>query len=171
MENRLRVGVISSVHGVHGECKVWPTTDDPKRFRDLKRVWLDNGRGDPLAAELRSVKFFRNMVICGFEGIDSPEAIRPFRGCDILIDRADAVELAEGEHFIGDLIGLEVRGEDGSVLGTADDIFPTGANQVLQVKRPGGKPLLIPYIPQCILEASPEEGFIRVHLLEGLLDL
>ena len=98
MEKRLRVGVISSVHGVHGECKVYPTTDDPKRFRDLKQVYFTNDRGGEVPAVVRSVKFFRNMVICGFEGIDSPEAIRVYRGWDIYIDRADAVELQEGEY-------------------------------------------------------------------------
>ena len=62
MEKYLRVGVISSTHGLKGELKVFPTTDDPRRFLDLKRVFLDTGKGQT-ELEITRVKFFKNQVI------------------------------------------------------------------------------------------------------------
>ena len=171
MTDRLRVGVISSVHGIHGECKVYPTTDDPQRFKMLKKVYAVSERGDTRELEIDRVRFFKNMVICGFKEITTPEEMQKLRGRDIYIDRKDAMPLEEGEYYIADLIGLKVIDEDDTVIGTVEDIFPTGANQVMEVKTPEGREVLIPYIPVCILKVFPEEGFIRVHMIPGLMDL
>ena len=70
MENMLRVGVITSTHGVRGEVKVFPTTDDAKRFKKLKTVILDTGKGQT-TLEIEQVKFFKNMVILKFKGYDN----------------------------------------------------------------------------------------------------
>jgi len=164
MDTRFRVGVISSVHGIRGECKVFPTTDDAARFKDLKKVYVGEHE-----YRLESVRFFKNMVICKFEGIDTPEEIQKLRTMDLMIDRADAVPLEKGENYISDLIGLKVIGEDGTCYGICEDIIPTGANQVMQVK--GDKDFLMPYIKQCILDVDLEKGEIKVHMLDGLLDL
>ena len=164
MDTRFRVGVVSSVHGIHGECKVFPTTDDAERFKKLKKVFVDDRE-----YTLQSVKFFKNMVICKFEGIDTPEEIQKLRMKDVMIDRADAVPLEEGENYISDLIGLKVVGDDGTCYGECADIIPTGANQVMQVK--GDKDFLMPYIKQCILGVDLDKGEIKVHMLDGLLDL
>ncbi len=169
MSDRLRVGVISSVHGVHGECKVYPTTDDISRFRKLKKVYIEEpGRGRIL--EVEHVKFFNNMAICKFREIDDPESIQKYRGCDLMIDREDAVPLDEGEYFIADLIGCRVIDEDGNDLGECAELFPTGANQVMDV-RGGAKDFLMPYIRQCILKVDIEDRKIYVRMLDGLMDL
>ena len=170
-EKRLRVGVISSVHGIHGECKVYPTTDDMTRFKDLKSVYAVNASGKETKLQIKDVRFFKNMVICGFEGISLPEEIQKFKGCDLMIDRCDAVPLEEGEYFIADLIGLRVLDEDGHDLGEVTDMFPTGANQVMEVKLNEGRSVLFPYIKECVLCVDLEGGFIRVHVMKGLLDL
>lgn len=164
MESRLRVGVISSVHGIKGECKIFPTTDDMNRFKKLKKVYAGEKE-----LKINSVRFFKNLVIAKFEGIDTPEDMQKLRGKDLMIDREDAVPLEEGEYYIADLIGCKVIDEDGNVLGECEDIIPTGANQVMQVK--GEKTFLVPYIKQCILDVKPEAKEIHIHLLDGLLDL
>jgi len=164
MDERLRVGVISSVHGIHGECKVFPTTDDVNRYKKLKKVYVEDRE-----LKLEQVKFFKNMVICKFEGIDTPEDMQKLRQKDLMIDREDAVPLEEGENYITDLIGLKVLDESGRELGVCEDIFPTGANQVMQVK--GEKSFLVPYIKQCILKVDLQAKEIRIHLLDGLMDL
>lgn len=165
MDNeRLRVGVVSSVHGVHGECKVFPTTDDADRFRKLKKVFINDQE-----YEISSVKFFKGMVICKFDGVDTPEDVQKLRGRDIMINREDAVPLKEGEHYIADLIGCEVVSDTGESMGVCEDIIPTGANQVMQVK--GKKDFLVPYIKQCILGVDLAKRQITIHVLDGLLDL
>ena len=170
MEDMLRVGVISSTHGVRGEVKVFPTTDDPARFEDLETVFLDTGR-EKLKLEISGVKFFKNMVILKFKGYDNINDIEKYKGRDLYITRDQAVELEEDEYFIADLIGMSVVAEDGTVLGTLADVMPTGANDVYVVRTENGKELLIPAIKECILNVDVEERAMRIHVMDGLLDL
>jgi 16S rRNA processing protein RimM len=169
MEQFLRVGVISSTHGVHGEVKVFPTTDDPTRFRDLKQVILDTGK-EHKELTITGVKFFKNQVILKFKGYDNINDIEPYKGMDLLIDRADAVPLAENENFIVDLIDMTVITDTGETLGTLVDVMQTGANDVYVVETPQKKEVLLPAIPDCILEVDVEAKKMQVHILEGLLD-
>ncbi|MDO4939784.1 MAG: ribosome maturation factor RimM [Lachnospiraceae bacterium] len=169
MSDRLRVGVISSVHGIHGECKVFPTTDETERFKKLKKVYIEE-RGTERELELESVKFFKNMAICKFKGIDTPEDIQKFRNKDLMIDREDAIPLKKDEYFIADLIGCSVVDEDGKILGNVAEVFPTGANQVMEVKG-GEKDFLMPFIKDCILRVDTDDKKIFVHVLDGLLDI
>lgn len=170
MEDMLRVGVITSTHGVRGEVKVFPTTDDALRFKTLKQVFVDTGK-EKIPLEIQNVKFFKNMVILKFKGYDNINQIEPYRSKNLMITRDQAVELQEDEYFIADLIGLKVIADDGTDLGILKDVLETGANDVYIVQTGQGKELLLPAIGECILEVNPEEGFMRVHLLEGLLDL
>lgn len=169
MEHLLRVGVISSTHGVRGEAKVFPTTDDPGRFRELKNVIMDTGR-EQLNMEIEGVKFFKNMVILKFKGYDSIEAIEKYKGKDLLITRDQAVDLGPDENFIADLIGLKVVTESGEEFGTLTDVIKTGANDVYEVKMKNGKEVLLPAIKECVLKVDLEEDVITVHIMEGLLD-
>lgn len=170
MEDMLRVGVISSTHGVRGEVKVFPTTDDPARFEDLKTVFLDTGR-EKLELEITGVKFFKNMVILKFKGYDNINDIEKYRGKDLWITREQAVPLGEDENFVGDLIGLQVVTDEGETLGTMKDVMFTGANDVYVVEREDKKEILLPAIKDCILDVDLENGVMTVHVLDGLLDL
>ncbi|WP_026891265.1 ribosome maturation factor RimM [Lacrimispora aerotolerans] len=169
MENLLRVGVISSTHGVKGEVKVFPTTDDPARFKSLKKVMLDTGR-EHMDLEIQGVKFFKNMVILKFKGFDSIDEIEKYKGKDLLISRDQAVKLGPDENFIIDLIGLRVVTEDGAELGTLTDVIKTGANDVYEVRTGEGKDVLLPAIKECVLGVDIEEGIVTVHIMDGLLD-
>ena len=169
MEQMLRVGVISSTQGVRGQVKVFPTTDDAKRFKTLKKVILD-GR-EPLELSIEQVKFFKNMVILKFKGYDNINDVETWRQRDLLITRDQAVELKEDEYFITDLIGLTVVNEEEAVLGRVKDVLETGANDVYVVELTGGKELLLPAIKDCILNVDLEGGRMKVHVLDGLMDL
>jgi 16S rRNA processing protein RimM len=169
MDNLLRVGVISSTHGVRGEVKVYPTTDDVNRFNSLKDVILDTGL-EHMNLEIQGVKFFKNMVILKFKGYDSIEDIEKYKGKDLLITRDQAVELGPDENFIVDLIGLRVVTEDGEEFGTLTDVIKTGANDVYEVKTAEGKEVLLPAIKECVLNVDLTEGIVTVHIMDGLLD-
>lgn len=169
MEQFLRVGVISSTHGIRGEVKVYPTTDDPERFLDLDEVILDTGREHKIL-EIEGVKFFKNQVILKFKGYDNINDIEKYLKKDLLVDREHAVELGENENFIADLIDMEVVTDEGKVLGTLTDVIETGANDVYAVKTPEGKELLLPAIRDCILDVNVDEKRMTVHVMEGLLD-
>ena len=187
MEDFLRVGVVTTTHGVRGEMKVYPTTDDPKRFLDLEKVFIDEPEGPKGTKEqpgkgskapvktvrreraVEGVKFFKNLVILKLAGIDDMDAAAKLRGAELYVSREDAVPLEEGEYYIADLIGLRVVTEEGLELGTVEDIWPTGANHVITVKQKNGNEILLPYIPDCVKEVRLTEGEILIHLMEGLL--
>ncbi|HIT68174.1 MAG TPA: 16S rRNA processing protein RimM [Candidatus Merdisoma merdipullorum] len=169
MEPYLRVGVISSTHGLKGEVKVFPTTDDPERFRELKRVLLDTGR-EYLPLKITAVRFFKNQVILKFREFQDINEVERYRGCDLLITREQAVPLAENENFITDLIDLEVFDDGGQRLGILTDVLQTGANDVYVVETDEGKEILLPAIPSCILEVDLEKERMLVHIPEGLLE-
>ena len=168
MEKYLRVGVISSSHGVRGEAKIFPTTDDVQRFKKLKTCILDTGR-EYKELHIESVKFFKQMVILKFKEITSIDELMPYKGKDLLVTRDQAVKLEENEYFICDLIGLRVVTDEGEDFGVLTDVIQTGANDVYEVKRPDGKEVLLPVIDECILDVDLEENVMTIHLMKGLL--
>lgn len=166
MENLLRVGVISSSHGIRGEVKVFPTTDDVNRFKKLKSVVLDTGK-EQLTLTIESVKFFKQFAIVKFKEFNDINEILKYKGKDLLITREQAVPLKKDEFFICDLIGCFCVTEEGEELGTLSEVIQTGANDVFVIKKEDEE-LLIPYIDDCVKSVDIKEKKIVVHLLEGL---
>ena len=119
MEDLLQVGVITTTHGVRGEVKVFPTTDDPARFKKLKNVVLDTGK-ELVDLEVAGVKFFKNMVIVKFKGIDNINDVEKYRKKSLYVTRENAVKLKKNEYFIADLIGLQAESDEGSSFVMAD---------------------------------------------------
>ena len=170
MEQRFQVGVITSTHGVRGEVKVFPTTDDASRFKKLKKVLLDTGKED-IELEITGVKFFKNMVILKFKGIDDMDTANKYRQKSLYVTRENAVKLKKNEYFIADLIGMSVTSDDGEDLGVIGDVLQTGANDVYIIQKEGEEEILLPAIRDCVKEVDIEAGTMTVHLLPGLRDI
>ncbi len=168
MENLLQVGVISSTHGIRGEVKVFPTTDDVNRFKKLKEVQLDTGK-EMILLHPESVKFFKQFVILKFKEFNSINEVEAYKGKSLLVDREHAVRLRRDEYFIADLIGLSVVTEEGEDFGIMKDVMQTGANDVYVVARKNGDEVLLPAIKECIKEINIENKKITVHIMDGLL--
>ena len=168
MNEYLQVGTITSTHGLHGEVKVFPTTDSADRFLELSHVLLDTGR-ELKDLEIENVKFFKNLAILKFKGIDNINDIEMYKGKDLWIPREEGQELAEDEYYIADLLGLSVILEDGSHFGTLKDVLETGANDVYVVTTDEGKEVLLPAIKECILDIDLEKNQMTVHLMKGLI--
>lgn len=166
MEDLLQVGVISSTHGIKGEVKVFPTTDDAARFKKLKEVLLDTGK-EKLSMEIEGVKFFKQFVILKFKGIENINDVEKYKGKGLYVTRDHAVKLSKGEYFVADILGMQVVTDDGEVLGTLKDVMETGANDVYVVDAPEGE-LLLPAIKQCIRQVDIEGRKMTVHMMEGL---
>ena len=171
MEQFLRIGTITNTHGLRGEVKVFPSTDDIRRFSDLEAVFLDEAHGRKKLS-VRQARYFKQMVILAFEEIGSIEEAEKIKGCEIFVDREHAVPLEEGEYYYADLIGMKVVTSDGEELGILRDILETGANDVYLVSsKHYGKDIMIPAIESCIKNVDIEEGLMTVELLPGLLEL
>jgi 16S rRNA processing protein RimM len=168
MDNYIRVGVITTTHGLKGEVKVYPTTDNNNRFEDLKQIYLDTGK-EYMPLEIEHVKYFKKLVILKFKGINDINDIEKYKSKDLLIKREDAIKLEEDENFIFDLIDSEVYTEDGTKLGILTEILTSSANDVYVVKTKDNKEILIPSIKKCILDVDIVNKKIIVHLMDGLL--
>lgn len=169
MEELLQVGILSSTHGVRGEMKVFPTTDDVNRFKKNRDYILETANGN-LDVKVTGVKFFKQFVILKFEGFDTLDDILPYKGCRLLVNRQHAVKCAKDEYFIADLIGLEVFDEEQKQLGILTDVLQTGANDVYVVTKEDGKELLFPAIKECVLDVDMKAGRVLVHIMPGLLE-
>ncbi|MCD8330265.1 MAG: ribosome maturation factor RimM [Lachnospiraceae bacterium] len=169
MEQFFQVGVYTNTHGVRGEIKVYPTTDDPKRFRKLKQVILRTPKQE-MTLEIENVRFSKQMVLLKFKGIDNINDIERYKGSGLFVPREQAVPLKKDEYFIADLIGITVFTEDGTELGRLSEVLQTGANDVYVVQT-GERELLLPAIADCVQSVDVEAGRMVVHLMEGLLDL
>lgn len=164
-----QVGAVTSTHGLRGEVKVFPTTDDPGRYKKLKEVLVDTGKGQE-TRKIERVRFFKQMVIVKFEGLDDINEVERYKGARLYVKREQALKLREDEYYFADLVGLCVQTEDGEALGALKDILQTGANDVYVIGRGKKKDLLVPAIKDCIKKVDVESGTMTVHLLPGLLE-
>lgn len=168
MEDLLKVGVITTTHGVRGEVKVYPTTDGPERFLELDYVLLDTGK-ELRKLEIKNVKFFKNLVILKFKGVDNINDIEKYKGRDLWIPREEGQELEEDEYYIADLLGMSVILEDGREFGTLKDVMETGANDVYIIDSAEHGEVLLPAIRECILDVDLEKNVMTIHLMKGLI--
>lgn len=168
MEDFFRVGVIANTHGIRGEVKIFPTTDDVKRFDYLKEAYIDAGK-EKIKVEVSNVRYFKNLVIVKFKDIDNINDIERYKGKDLLVTRENALPLEEGEYYFADIIGANVYTEDGILFGSLEDVIETGANLVYSVQHEG-KEVLLPVIDDCVKEVNVEEKKVIVHIMKGLLD-
>lgn len=171
MENSidyLRVGVITNSHGIKGEVKVFPTTDDINRYDLLKEVYIDK-KNKFTKFEIESVKYFKQMVILKFKDINNINDVLIYKGMDLYIDRKDAIPLEPGEYFIADILGCKVITDDNNELGFVKEVLTSSANDVYVVETTDNKEILIPVIDECILDVDIDKKEIKVHLLKGLI--
>lgn len=168
MISELQVGVITQTHGIRGEVKVFPTTDDASRFKKLKEVIMDTGR-EHLTMEIEGVKFFKQYAIIKFKGYDSINDVEKYKNAKLYVTRDKAVRLKKDEYFIADLIDMEVVTQGGEYLGRVKDVLVTGANDVYVVEREDKTEILLPAIKECVREIDMERSKITVHIMDGLI--
>ncbi|MCR4792460.1 MAG: ribosome maturation factor RimM [Lachnospiraceae bacterium] len=169
MENYLKVGTITQPFGIKGEMKVYPHTDDPTRFKKLKKVYIPE-KDSYKEFEIESAKMSLPLVILKFRGIDTPEEIRLYKQKDIYVTREDAAPLSEGEYYFADILGMNVVDDEGISRGRVTDIIQTGANDVYEITADDGSSFLLPVIEDCLLNVDLEANLMTIHILEGLLD-
>ncbi len=168
MEDFFQIGVVTTAHGVKGELKVYPTTDDPVRFKKLKNVIIDNGKTRK-EHKVESVKFFKQFVILKAEGINTMDDALLYRNAQLIVARKDAVKCSKDEYFIADLIGIGVYNENDEPVGVLKDVFQTGANDVYEIEMPDGKTFLLPAIKECVLDVNLDEQKMKIHIMDGLI--
>ena len=156
----LECGKIVNTHGIRGEVKIIPWADSPEFLCDLPNLYID---GKPLA--IRSARVHKGNVIALLEGVDDVNTAMLLKEKVVSMSRKD-VELPDGSFYLADIIGLKVIDEEGKELGVLADILSPSLQQVYVVK--GEREIMIPVVPQFILETNVAAGYIKVRLIEGM---
>lgn len=162
-----RIGVITEPHGIKGEFKVYPTTDDPMHIKKIKEIYLDTGK-ELLPLHPQGVKVQKNLIILKVEEYNDRNPVELLRKKELFVTRENTVKLRKDEYLVDDLIGLKAIDEDGNEVGTIKEVLETGANDVYEITKIDGTSLLLPAIKQCILEVNIDEGYMKVFVMPGL---
>ena len=168
MTKYLEIGQIVNTFGIKGMVKINPFTDNIRRFDRLKKVYIGNDK-EKKEIEIEEVKYHKNMVLIKFKDINNPDEANLLRNKYLFVDREDEDPLEEGTYYIVDMLGLDVYTDENELLGTLDDIYNTGSNDIYVVKNELGKQILLPAIKDVIKEVNLEERKIIVHLIPGLI--
>lgn len=156
----LECGKIVNTHGIRGEVKIIPWADSPEFLCDLPAIYID---GKPI--KIRNARVHKGNVIALLDGINDINDAMLLKEKVVSMSRED-VDLPEGAFYLADIIGLKVISDDGKDLGVLKDILSPSLQQVYVVK--GEREIMIPVVPEFILETNVEQGYIKVHLIEGM---
>lgn len=160
-------GKIVGTHGIKGEVRIDPWCDSPEFLCAFKKLWLDENGTAFIEVKSRPHK---NIALAKIKGVDTIEAAEKYRGKVVYINRDD-INLAEGVHFVQDLIGLEVKDADnGRVYGKISDVLRTGANDVYEIKDADGKTYLAPVIDDVVKEINVNDGYVLIVPMKGIFD-
>ena len=153
----LRVGQIVRAHGVHGDMKIIPLTDDPARFRQLKTAYLETTAGAYAPVAVSDARLLPDAVLLHIEGVDTVEQAEALKSRYLCVNRENAVKLKKDTYFVVDLIGCDVSDTNGKAYGKLTDVLETGANDVYEID--GGK-LLVPALKRVLHEVDVASGRI-----------
>ncbi len=162
---KILIGKITSAVGLKGEVKVYNYSDSAEIYKSTEAIYA--------GAELRKVQGVRmqkNMVVLKLEGIDNRDQAEKARGTEIFVTEEDLPELPEGQYYIRDLIGMTViDSEGGKEIGTVEDVIQNTAQDIFDIKTPEGKQVLIPKVPEFIVDINLENRTVKVKLIEGMM--
>lgn len=156
----LEAGEVVGTHGIQGEIKILPWADGPEFLLGFKTLYLN---GKPYA--VRSSRVHKTCVLARLEGVDTPEQATLLRKQVVTVDRT-GVKLPDGAVFIADLIGCRALDDDGNEFGKITDVLTMPSSDVYVVK--GEKTYMIPAVKAFVREVNVAEGFVRLHLIEGM---
>lgn len=155
MKETLKIGQIINTHGLKGELKIYPLTDDIRRFRKLKSVIIDGSQKNVSWCKMQN-----DRVILKIEDIDSIEQAMQYKNKYLEVKREEAVKLPEGRYYVADIIGCSVLDTDNHELGKVYDVIFTKNNDVYWVK--GNKELLIPVLEHIVVSIDVEKKEIII---------
>ncbi|UQZ87310.1 Ribosome maturation factor RimM [Paenibacillus konkukensis] len=171
-EKLYTVGKIVNTHGIRGDLKIVPQTDFPdERFaKGSALVFFDPQKQTRMPVIVESAREQKKMFVVKFKGFDNINDVEKYKGWLLKVEEQYLSELPDDEFYYHEIIGCTVVTDEGEELGKISEILSPGANDVWVVEREKGKPVLLPYIDEVILEVDVENKRVKVHLMEGLLD-
>ena len=172
-ESRVIIGQVQGTHGVRGQFKIKPLTDFPERFFDMDELCLYRDGKPAGTYKIRDMRdaLMRGHVIASVEGVDNMDQAEFLVGCSVEVSKDNRVELAPGEVWISDLLGLNVFDDHDNRLGILKDVLDSGAARLFVITDDVGKEHMVPASEEFFLNVDLEAKRMTVHLIDGLWDL
>ncbi len=161
------IGKIINTHGIKGEVKIFPYTDDINNFSYLKTIYLDENLTDKY--EIIKNRVSKNVIISKLKNVDDMNEAEKLKDRYIYVKRDSLQQLEEGTYYINDILGFCVKTIDNEILGTLNYVFNSGANDVYEVKTKNDKFIYLPAIKDVIKKVDIDKKEIIVKLMDGLL--
>ncbi|MDR7856357.1 ribosome maturation factor RimM [Tissierella sp.] len=162
------VGKIINTHGIKGEVKVFPLTNNINRFDFLKIAYIGE---EKIRVQIEKVKYHKNFVILKFNGFNDINEILSFKDNYIFVDEEGLVKLPENHFFIYDLVGSQVIDIESNIVGTIKDVIQGASNDVYVIKNiEGNKEYLIPAVKQFIIDVNIVDKKIIINPIEGMIE-
>ncbi|MCY4170868.1 MAG: ribosome maturation factor RimM [Bacteroidetes bacterium] len=172
-ENLLLIGRITRPHGLKGECKIIPESDDPSRVCNLKRIWLGSSPETAKSYLIDSARLQTSKrgitVLMHIAGIDSLDDAQRIGKPKVYGHIDDLPPLEDGEYYMHDLIGVQVVSEEGDSVGTLKDVLETQAHPLYVIDRPDSSETLVPAVPEFIVSTDINQRQMIIRCIEGLI--
>lgn len=162
------IGKIINTHGLRGEVKVYPLTDDANRFDLLENAYLGD---EKIQVQVEGVKYQKNLVILKFKEYSHINEIEALKDYYIYVDEAGRIALPKDHFFIYEILNSQVFNIDMNLIGTLIDVIQGSGNDVYVVKdSKNGKEYLIPAVKQFVKKVDIEEKKIYIDPIEGMIE-
>lgn len=163
-----KVGKIISTHGIKGEVKIFPLTDNLDRFDFLKITYIGENK---LKVHVESVKYQKNLAIIKFKEYNDINEVLTFKDCFLYVDEMGRVTLPENHFFIYDLVNCQVYDTSSNLIGTLVDVLQGPGNDVYIIKdNEKNKEYLIPAVKQFVISVDIPNKKIIVDPIEGMVE-
>jgi 16S rRNA processing protein RimM len=160
MDKQIVIGKIIAPHGVRGEFRLMPLTENPERYLEMKKLLLENGK----ELTITSARFHKNMVLIKTEETTSMDEAELLRGKNVVVNTEDLPPLEPGRFYVADLIGFAVITMENDEVGKLSDVITTGSNDVFVIKNAAGKEIMITAIDTNIKDIDTKSRTIKVVL-------
>lgn len=163
---KIKIGQIVNVVALKGEVKVYNYSDYKERFEELDYIYVEDKK-----TNIENVRYMKEMVILKLEGSNDRNAAEALKGKNVYIGQDQLRELPEDTYYIRDLIGLEIRDQEDKKIGNLKDVIQNSAQDLYEIELENKNVTLIPAVEEFILDINLQEKYIKVKIIEGMLDL
>lgn len=164
MKQQIVIGKIVAPHGVRGEFRIMPQTDNPEQYNKMKKICLANGR----TLTVEAIRFHKNMVLAKTKEITTMDEADLLRGQEVVVTREELPPLAEGQFYVSDVVGFAVVTPEGELIGHLKDIITPGSTDVFVITTTEEKEIMVVAIDSNIKEINMEARQIVAVLPEWM---
>ncbi len=155
---------IRKPHGVRGEMRLKSYSGEFAHLKALKTILVRSPQGRERQLEIEGFRMAFGEALIKCVGIDTPEEARLLNGWDLIVPRDQAAPLGTDEFYIADLIGLDVKNTEGTILAKLSMVFETMATDTIELTLiDTGKKILVPFVEEYVRDPDFESNTIIIE--------